>query len=110
MSIYNHILSYKANQVVSKKTFANEDIKREEFQKTFFEIQKKDESEIYVEFPLEYFTGKEFQFHLDQTAFIILGALNLENKTRFPNFPAIKDFLNFRFNYGIDDIPELSPL
>ena len=110
LSIYNHILSYKANQVVSKKTFANEDIKREEFQKTFFEIQKKDESEIYVEFPLEYFTGKEFQFHLDQTAFIILGALNLENKTRFPNFPAIKDFLNFRFNYGIDDIPELSPL
>ena len=52
----------------------------------------------------------EFQFQLDQTAFIVLGALNLENKAKFPNFPAIKDFLNYRFNYGIDDIPELSPL
>jgi hypothetical protein len=110
LSIYNHILSYKANRFVSQKTYASEDIKREEFQKTFFELQRKDESEIYVEFPLDYFTGKEFQFQLDQTAFIVLGALNLENKAQFPNFPAIKDFLNHRFNYGTDDKPELSPL
>lgn len=110
LSIYNHILSYKVSKIVSKKTFATEDNKREEFQKTFFEFQKKDESEIYVEFPLDYFNGNEFQFQLDQTAFIVLGALDLENKARFPNFPAIKDFLNHRFNYGIDDIPELSKL
>lgn len=110
LSIYNHILSYKVSKIVSKETFASEDIKREEFQKTFFELRKKDESEIYVEFPLDYFTGQEFQLQLDQTAFLVLGALELENKASFPNFPAIKDFLNHRFNYGVDDMPELSPL
>ncbi len=110
LSIYNHSLSYKTSRVVSQKTYASEDIKRAEFQKIFNEIRRKDEGEIYVEFPLNYFTGMEFQFQLDQTAFIVLGALNLENKAKFPNFPAIKDFLNYRFNYGIDDIPELSPL
>lgn len=110
LSIYNHILSYKTNRFVSQKTYASEDIKREEFQKTFFELRRKDESEIYVEFPLDYFTGMEFQLQLDQTAYLVLGALNLENKAQFPNFPAIKDFLNHRFNYRIDDMIELSPL
>lgn len=110
LAIYNYILSYKTNRFVSQKTYASEDIKREEFQKTFFELSRKDESEIYVEFPLDYFTGMEFQLQLDQTAYLVLGALNLENKAQFPNFPAIKDFLNHRFNYGIDDLPELSPL
>jgi hypothetical protein len=104
LSIYNHSLSYKTSRVVS------EEIKREEFQNTFNELRKKNECEIYVEFPLDYFTGKEFQFQLNQTAFIVLGALNLENKARFQNFPALRDFLNYRFNYGVDDIPELSPL
>lgn len=109
LSIYNHSLTYKTSRLVSQKKYVLEDLKREEFQKTFDELRRKDESEIYVEFPIDYFTGREFQLQLDQTAYLVLGALNLESKARFPNFSALKDFLNYRFNYGIDDVEGLSP-
>jgi hypothetical protein len=39
--------------------------------------------------------------------FILWG---LENKAAFPNFPAIKEILRHRFNVGIDDIKDVSPL
>lgn len=110
LSILNHILSYKVNRILSEKKFETEDIKRIEFQKEAHNILQKDEKETYVQFPLEYFTGDEFKFQLEQVPFIVLRNWGLENKAQFPNFPAIKDFLNYRFNYGIDDMPELSPL
>lgn len=110
LSIVNHILSYKVNRVLSDKRFGTDDIKRIEFQKKAHNILQKDEKETYVQFPLEYFTGDEFKFQLEQVPFIVLRNWGLENKAQFPNFPAIKDFLNYRFNYGVDDIPELSPL
>lgn len=109
LAMFNHILSYKTNRVVSGKTFPSDEIARQEFQKAFQEIHKKDEKDNYVEFPLEYFKGKEFDFQLDQTGFLVLRTWGLENRASFPNFPAIRDFLNYRFNYGIDDIKDLSP-
>ena len=110
MSIYNHILTYKANLMFSGKTFATDKIARDEFQKLFRAIRQMDENENYVQFPLDYFTGVEFQFQLDQTAHLVISTWGLENKASFPNFPALKDFLNHRFNFGVDDLPELSPL
>ena len=108
--MFNHILSYKTNRVVSGKTFLSDEIAGQELHKAFQEIHKKDEKDNYVEFPLEYFKGKDFDFQLDQTGFLVLRTWGLENRACFPNFPAIRDFLNHRFNYGMDDIKELSPL
>ncbi len=109
LAMFNHILTYKTNRTVSGMTFASDEIAREEFQKAFHEIKRKDEKDNYVQFPLEYFQGKEFDLQLDQTGFLVLRTWGLENRARFPNFPAIRDFLNYRFNYGIDDTKSLSP-
>lgn len=109
LAMFNHILSYKTNRVVAGKAFPSDDIARQEFQKTFHAIHKKDEKENYVEFPLEFFKGKDFDLQLDQTGFLVLRTWGLENRASFPNFPAIRDFLNHRFNFGIDDVKNLSP-
>jgi hypothetical protein len=109
LAMFNHILSYKTNRFVSGKTYPSDEIARQEFQKAFQEIQYMDEKDNYVEFPLEYFKGKEFDFQLDQTGFLVMRTWGMENRATFPNFLAIRDFLNYRFNYGIDDIKNLSP-
>ena len=40
----------------------------------------------------------------------VLNSLGLENKSRFPNFEAIKEFLNIRFNMKNDNTDEGNPL
>ena len=110
LSILNHTLTYKANRVAGQRKYNSADEEMAAIQKAFHEITQKDEKETFVPFPLDYFTGKEFQFQLDQTAFIVLRTWGLENKASFPNFQAMKDLLNHKFNFGDDDIPDLSPL
>lgn len=110
LAIYNHVCSYKANRLNSGKVLPSDELIREAYQKAFDEIRKTDERENFIDFPLDYFNGPEFRFQLEQTSFIVLGTWGLQNRASFPNFPAIRDFLNHRFNFGIDDIPELSPL
>jgi hypothetical protein len=109
LAMFNHILSYKVNHALKGKSFPSDEIAQQEFQKTFQEIHKKDEKDNYVEFPLEFFEGKEFDFQLEQTGFLVLHTWGLENRASFPNFPAVRDFLNSRFNYGTDDVKDLSP-
>lgn len=110
MGMYNHAISNKTSRFMSGMTFQSESERQEAFDTNFHKLRRKDESEIYVDFPLDYFQGEVFQFQLDQTVFLVLKALNLENRSRFPNFPAFKDFLDHRFNFAVDDLEGFSPL
>jgi hypothetical protein len=110
MSMYNHIFSYKASQLLKNKSFKNDKEARAEMQKTFDSIKQQDESENYIQFPLSYFSGREFEVQLHNTGHLVLHTWGLENKANFPNFPAERDLLNHRFNFNIDDVPVLSAL
>jgi len=68
-----------------------------------------DEKDTFVEIPLEYLIGEEFDFQLKHLPVHVLESFDLENKSRFPNPEPIKEFLNERFNFAIDDVPEISP-
>jgi hypothetical protein len=109
MAMYNHILSYKASLPIRRQSFPNEEAQRHAFESEFQKIRRDDESVNYVQFPLEYFIGHEFELQLNHTGYLVMKTWGLENLASFPNFPAIRDFLNHRFNYGIDDIKSLSP-
>ncbi len=109
MAMYNHILSYKASLPIREQSFPDEERRRRAFESEFQKIRRDDESVNYVQFPLEYFNGQEFELQLNHTGYLVMKTWGLENLASFPNFPAIRDFLNHRFNYGIDDIEGLSP-
>lgn len=109
LAMYNHICNYKANSMVGYKSFSSEELRKAAFDEEFHKIRNKDEQETYVEFPLDYFVGSEFNSQLNHSLWLVLHTWGLENRASFPNFPSIKDFLKNRFNVGIDDIKGLSP-
>jgi len=69
-----------------------------------------DEKDCYVQFPLKAFQSKEFmeQFNIGLPA--VLKTYGLETKLITPNFKAIKEFLDVRFNLSNDDYNENNPL
>lgn len=69
-----------------------------------------DEKEFPVDFPLEAFKTHEFEIQLRNYPVNVLRAVELENKSRFPNFDAIKEFLDIRFNMKNDNDNTGNPL
>ncbi len=112
LAMFNHIMSYKANRMVPSKEFSNEEETHKAFQKAFEQVMKMDPKDTYIEFPLSYFTESQngFELMMNQTAHLAIHTWGLENRSHFPNFPALRDFLNHRFNFGVDDIKESSLL
>ncbi|WP_281335977.1 dsDNA nuclease domain-containing protein [Flavobacterium eburneipallidum] len=109
MNMQNFMINYKVRRF-EKKKFNTEEKQIEHFQKTFYKYMNMDEKDCYVEFPLEAFKSKEFT---DQFNFSLPSALNtygLETKLMTPNFTAIKEFLDIRFNLRHDDYNENNPL
>lgn len=109
MAMYNHILNYKADDALRGQTFANEEAGREAFNKEFQRIRYLDDQDYFVRFPLDYFEGPHFELQLNHTGYLVMQTWGLENRASFPNFPAIREFLNNRFNYDKDDVNWLSP-
>ncbi|MES2808586.1 MAG: hypothetical protein V4619_08185 [Bacteroidota bacterium] len=110
MAMLNHICSYKLNRTIDGKTFDSDEEKEQILKSTYDKIVKADEKENFVLFPLDYFIGEDFDFQLSQVALLTLGRWGLENKAKFPNFEAIKEFLIVRFNFGKDDKCDISQL
>lgn len=110
MAMYNHMLSYKANGYVRRSEFGSEEEFEKAFQKVFWDLGKTDEKDVYFQFDLDFFMGSDFEFQLNNVTVMVLNRWELQNKSRFPNFPALRYFLNKRFNFGIDDVSEDSPL
>lgn len=105
LALMNYILDYKAQLELRK---GNSDFKSEEeyveaMQKTFHKYLHMDEKEFPVDFPLEAFKTHEFEIQLRNYPVNVLRAAELENKSRFPNFDAIKEFLDIRFNMKNDN-------
>lgn len=91
------------------KSYANDEEWLEDFHNTFHEIRLKDETETYVEIPIRELIGENLELQLNQISAHVLKSFGLENKSRFPNFNALKTFLNERFRFHEDEVEELSP-
>jgi len=61
------------------------------------------------EIPLDLIFGDELDLNVMQMPIYVLGSYGLENKSRFPNTKTIREFLNERFNFDIDDVADSSP-
>lgn len=110
LTIMNFILNYKADRELRTMNIEVEDDRMKMFQDLFFKYQKMDEKDCYIEFPVEAFNSPEFDFQLQNTCVTILKACGFENKATFPNFKAVKEFLDLRFNMSIDKNDEENPL
>jgi hypothetical protein len=110
LALYNVILDQKAKNILRQngKTYSNDEEWLEDFQNVIHKLMYLNEKESYLEIPLEYIIGSNFDFQIEHLAIHVLESFGLENKSRFPNPRAIQDFLNERFNYSIDDVPETS--
>lgn len=109
MNMQNFMINYKVRRF-EKNNFNNTEDHVEHFQKIFYKYMNMDEKDCYVQFPLEAFKSKEFT---DQFNFSLPSALytyGLETKLKTPNFTAIKEFLDIRFNLCNDDYNENNPL
>lgn len=109
VNMQNFMINYKVRRFERRK-FNTEEKQVEDLQKTFHKYMNMDEKDCYVQFPLEAFQSKEFtnQFNISLPA--ALKTYGLETKLMTPNFKAIKEFLDIRFNLHIDDYSENNPL
>lgn len=111
LALYNNIIDLKAKNSLQQngKTYADDEKWLEDFQKVFHEIRFKDEKETYIEIPINELIGKNLELQLKQISTYVLKSFGLEDKSRFPNFDALKKFLNERFRFQEDEVEELSP-
>ncbi|KAB8151625.1 hypothetical protein EZY14_017105 [Kordia sp. TARA_039_SRF] len=111
LALYNNIVDLKAKNLLRQngKKYSNDEEWLEDFQKIFHEIRFKDEKETYVEIPITELIGQNLELQLKQVAHHVLKSFGLESKSRFPNFKALKSFLNERFRFQEDEVEELSP-
>ncbi|WP_241280371.1 hypothetical protein [Chryseobacterium cucumeris] len=99
----NHKTRVFENQILSNV----EDEKFYElFQKMFHKYSLMDEKDCYIKYPLEAFKSKEFKDQFSIGAMAILSTYGLESKLLTPNFSALKEFMDIRFNLRFDDFVE----
>lgn len=112
LALMNFILDYKAQLELRKSgiKYKTEEEYVEVLQKTFDKYLHMDEKDFYVDFPLKAFKTPDFELQLSNLPVNVLRAAGLENKSRFPNFESIKEFLDIRFNMKNDNSDVGNPL
>lgn len=107
INIHNFILNHKI-RVFEKDLFTKADGENfhEEFQKAYHKYSILDEKDCYIKYPVEAFKSKEFTDNFNIGIMFILPTYGLESKLLTPNFKAIREFMNIRFNMMKDDYIE----
>lgn len=109
LAITNFILDYKSNLKLKEMGFENEEQMRLAKEEMFNQLRQQDEAEFLVKFPLDAFKTSDFRFQIKNTIIMILKSFGLDNPSRYPNFEAIKEFLDVRFNMAGDSSDLLNP-
>lgn len=107
INIHNFILNHKI-RVFEKDLFSKVDDENfhEEFQKAYQKYLLIDEKDCYVKYPVEAFKSKQFIDNFNIGIMFILPTYGLESKLITPNFEALREFMNVRFNMMEDDCVE----
>jgi hypothetical protein len=82
---------------------------QEDFNRVYFEIKQMDEVDFKAEFPVIAFRSSDFQFTLKNIMILILKSFGLANPSKYPNFDAIREFLDVRFNMAEDGSGDKNP-
>ena len=108
-NISGFIVNHKV-QRFENINYSNEREAIELMNKKYHKHKDLDEKDYYIEFPVHAFKSKEFIEHFNICIGSSIGTYRLENKSITPNFEAIKEFLDIRFNLAVDDYNENNPL
>lgn len=110
IAVMNHVLNTKVNDYMRSVAATDEDRRKAAFEAEFSRMFKLYENECYMEIPVEWLRTEGFQFNLDKMPIDTLRSFGLQNNMAYPNFTAIRSFLNKRFNFNIDDFEDNNPL
>jgi hypothetical protein len=110
IAIFNFIINHKANEELILLDIEKEEERKEKFFELFHKYKDMKEEESYMLFPIVAFESNDFLFHLESSVVNVLETYNFENKATFPNFQAIKEFLDIRLNMSEDVVSEGNPL
>jgi hypothetical protein len=112
MGLMNTIINYKANYEIASlnRNYFSEDQRLVHFQEIITRLYEEGETaDNYTDIPLEILLGENLHMHLEQSGHYVLKSFGLENRSRFPNYRALRELLNRRFGYDTDDSPTNSP-
>lgn len=111
LALFNNIINLKANNFLGQngKFYKSEDEYINDLKSTIENIIEKDESDNYIEIPLKEIIGDNLYFQLKRIPITVLNSYGLENKSRYPNIKAVRELLNRKFRFNIDEIEVLSP-
>lgn len=104
--IKNFILEYKALLQVERMEFESNEQVEIALYENFKKLLQIDEKDCFVDFPFEAFQSERFNSTLESIPELVLGSFGLINNARFPNYKAIKEFLDVRFNMKNDNSDE----
>lgn len=107
-NMLSFMINYKINRF-KQKHFSIESEKIEHLQKMFSKYLDLDEKDCYVKFPLKAFQSEDFIKQFDISFFSTLKTYGLESNLITPNFKAVKEFLDIRFNLANDNYDENNP-
>ncbi len=108
-NMLSFMINYKINRFDTKE-FDSDQERFEHMQKMYTKYLNTNEKDCYVEFPLKAFKSNDFIKQFDVTIFSTLKTYELQSNLTMPNFEAIKEFLNIRFNMANDDYLDNNPL
>lgn len=109
LSMVNFMIDYKTKLKMEGKSFATDKEFFEENQRIMFEYLDLSEEDFYVQFPPEAFDSEGFESQFLLLPSIIIKKWGLECRSEMPNFSALREFLNYKFNFSKDEVIELSP-
>lgn len=107
VNIQNFVINHKV-RVFEKDFFSKTEDENfhEKLQQLYDKYSIMDEKDCYIKYPLEAFQSKEFEDLFKIGVMFILPTYGLESKLLTPNFKAIKNFMDIRFNLSDDDYTE----
>lgn len=104
LAIANFVMNHKCRDRL--KGIENQPEYIDGFAKCMAELVRTDEKDCYIEFSPSDFESFAFKAQLEQIPLIVLKFFGLESRTTRPNFQAMREFLNKRFKFNIDDVEE----
>ncbi|RTY77470.1 hypothetical protein EKL97_15405 [Flavobacterium sp. LS1P28] len=112
MALMNTIFNYKANIKMSilQRNYLLTEENAMHFRQIITDLHREGENVAnYIEIPLQEIIGENLLMHLEQSSLYVLKSFGLENRSRFPNYTAVMELLNNRFNFAQDDLTDNSP-
>ena len=110
MTMSNFIVDYKSELKLKSLTFKTDEELVNRKRQIISDFVNLDEKDFAVEFPLSAFQTEGFFLQLKWLPIYTLESFGLQMKSRYPNFDAVKEFLDIRFRLNLDEDDTFNPL